>query len=101
MQLEEAKLRSERVLEVLRWVYVPIFSHLDGMCAEMRPEFNRDGSLPQRVCGTVYLDGIRIPPDDVAALPAESLHAVMIVPPELHLMTLGFERSFQETRGPR
>jgi hypothetical protein len=97
--LEEAKLKSADALEMLRWAYVPIFNNLEGLCVEMRPEFDRRGGVSQRVCGTTFLDGIPIPPEHIEALDTRSINAVMIVPPEIHLMTVRFEQQFQERRG--
>jgi len=46
MRLEEAKLRSKDSLDLLRWVYVPIYNSMDGMCVQTRPKFTRGGGGP-------------------------------------------------------
>lgn len=108
-RLEEAKIRSDDALEMLRWVYVPIYNSLDGMCARMRPASSRGGGLralsdhssmplPTWRCGDVYLDGVPLPAEHVETLPLRNIHAVIVIPPQLHIVTVGFERRFQAAR---
>lgn len=109
-RLEEAKLRSDDALEMLRWVYVPLYNALGGgMCAQMPPERWRGGGgraltarpqtpVPTFRCGEVYLDGMPLTAEHVEALPFRDIHAVIVVPPALHLVTRDFERKFQAGR---
>lgn len=108
-RLEEAKIRSGDALDMLRWVYVPIYNGVDGMCARMRPESSRGGGLralsdhssmplPTWRCGDVYLDGVPLPAEHVETLPLRNIHAVIVIPPQLHIVTVGFERRFQAAR---
>lgn len=108
-RLEEAKIKSDDALEMLRWVYVPIYNSLDGMCALMRPASSRGGGLralsdhssmptPTWGCGEVYLDGVPLPAEHVETLPVRNIHAVIVIPPQLHILTVGFERRFQAAR---
>lgn len=107
MRLEEAKLRSKDSLDLLRWVYVPIYNSMDGMCVQMRPNFSRGGrgramgahdpppAIPQ--CGGVFLDGQSLQPEHVGGIDFRTIHAVMIVGGTLYLMTVDFEQRFQES----
>lgn len=116
-RLEEAKIKSDDALEMLRWVYVPIYNSLDGMCARMRPEPSRGRGLralsdhssmpiPTWSCGgagptgtlRVYLDGVPLPAEHVETLPLRNIHAVIVIPPQLHIVTVGFEQRFQAAR---
>jgi hypothetical protein len=108
LRLEEARLRSDDSLDLLRWVYVPIYDGLDGMCVQTRPNFNRGGGLramePKDVppaipqCARVYLDGQPLQPQHVAGLDYRSINAVMMTGGTMHLMTHDFEQRFQEQR---
>jgi hypothetical protein len=108
LRLEEAKIRSDDTLDLLRWVYVPIYDGMDGMCVQVRPNFDRGGGLrameghdvapPIPQCAPVYLDGQPLQPEHVAGLDFRGINAVMVVGETLHLMTVAFEQRFQEQR---
>jgi len=105
LRLEEAKMRSKDTLDLLRWVYVPIYNSVAGLCVQGRPSFSRGGAgramgvhdepAPTPTCGSVFLDGESLPGEHVEGLDLRSINAVMIVGGALHLMTVGFEQRFQ------
>jgi len=109
MRLEEAKLRSKDSLDLLRWVYVPIYNSMDGMCVQTRPKFTRGGGglamgvhdppAPTPQCGAVALDGQPLQPEHVESIDFRTIHAVMIVGGTMHLMTVDFEQRFRESGG--
>ena len=106
LRLEEAKLRSDGALDLLRWVYVPIYESMNGVCVQGRPNFSRgtdlramsahDAPPPIPQCASVYLDGQPLQPEHVAGLDFRVINAVMVVGGTLHLMTVAFEQRFQE-----
>ena len=105
LRLEEARMRSKDTLDLLRWVYVPIYNSVAGLCVQGRPSFTRGGAgramgvrdepPPTPGCGTVFLDGEPLAVEHVESLDFRGINAVMVMGGSLHLMTVGFEQRFQ------
>jgi len=107
VRLEEAKLRADDTLDLLRWVFVPVYNTVGGLCVQMRPVFDRNSEIramsarrdrpaPTPTCGEVVIDGIPFGVEHVESMDFREIHAVLVVPPEIHILTVGFEQRFQQ-----
>lgn len=107
MQLAEAKFKSDDTIDLLRWLYVPVYNTGDGLCANLQPPRARRrgwrtstsddvADRPSGVwgCAHVYVDGRPFPAEHLATLAPGVVHAVMVLGGELHIITVGFEAKF-------
>lgn len=96
LELEEAKLKSEDNTELLRWLSIPV-SHGRDVCLGSRMPTVERGTQeigpPQ--CGTLYVDGVKVPQEHVETVDMESIAVVVtfLKPRSVHFFTRTFDWS--------
>lgn len=81
-RLARAIEKSDDGIEMLRWLYLPVFNRTSGLCI---------GLYTGRGCADLYVDGQALLPELVETVDLDRVVTVLIVPPALHLLTREFD----------
>ncbi len=81
-RLQEAIAKSDDGVDLLRWLYLPAFNTMGGLCV---------GAYTGQGCLDVYVDGRYLPSEHLETLDFRKVVNLLVVPPHLHLLTRNFD----------